>query len=222
LSWALIQTKLFPISTPLRAVWTDPAELVKILDLLGKRSNMNHLFFPAGGGLDLTGACLSGREEGCIELEFGGINHLLKPLRLMFESFGHETQWNYFRLEAAELEPSGTYEHYSEEYAHEELTDLGDEGYIDRAYWDENEYRGERLPSGSRVITRHFRGAFVIFEKTSLYNKVSKTYDGRHNRMNGDAFRDYIEKTVAMLNRFKEEKIRSGFRPATTAKFLPQ
>lgn len=222
LAWAHLQTKLFPISTPLRAVWTDPAELVKILDLLGKRSNMNHLFFPNGGGLDLKAASFSEREAGCIELDFGGAAYLLKPHRLMFESFGYEAQWNYFRLEAAELAPSGTYEEFDAKYGHEELTDLGEEGYVDRGHWDEQEYRGDPLPPGSRVVVRYFRGAFVIFEKTSLYNKVSETYDGRHNKMNADEFRDYIGKVVVMLKQRKEEKVRPVSRPTTVAEFLRQ
>ena len=220
LAWEHHQRTLFPLSTPLRAVWTDPAELVKLLDLLGRRSNMNHLFLPGGGGLDLSGARFSEREVGCIELEFGGINHLLKPRRLMFESFGYETEWNYFRLEADNLEPSGTYEHYDEKYAHEEVTDLGEEGYIDRGYWDEGEYRGERLPPDARAIGRHFRGAFVIFEKTSRYNKVPGTYDGRHNKMDAEAFRAYIAKVVSMLKQRDEENMRSGARVANPARTL--
>jgi serine/threonine protein kinase len=208
LAWEHLQRRLFPISTPLRAVWTDSLEMVKLLDLLGGRSDMNHMFLPGGGGLDLSGACFSEREEGCIELEFGGVNHLLKPHRLMFESFGYEPQWNYFRLEADELQPSGTYEQYSEKYAHEELTDLGEDGYIDRGYWDEGEYRGERLPPNARVIVRHFRGAFVIFEKTSRYNQVPGTYDGRHNKMDADAFRAYIDKVVSKLKQRDEDDIR--------------
>lgn len=203
LEWEQIQRKLFPFALPVRAVWTDPKEMVNLLDLLGTRSDMNHLFFPNGGGLDLSGAHISNREPGCIELEFGGSTYLLKPLRLMFESFAYESQWNYFQLEADRLEPSGIYERMDDSEMHEEVTDLGAQGYVSRVYWDEGEYMGERLPKEARPLVRFFRGAFVIFQKTSTYNNISETYDGRHNRMDADAFRAYIERGVSHVKNRK-------------------
>jgi serine/threonine-protein kinase len=138
-------------------------------------------------------ATRSTREPGCIEITTNNIATIIRPSRLLFEAFGYDPEWNYFRLEAADLEPSGVYQ-LEADTLYEELTDLGGESYVDRSYWDQNEYDEHPLPEESRVVMRFFRGAFVIFQKTSLYNQLSETYDARHNKMSADEFREYIRK----------------------------
>jgi serine/threonine protein kinase len=204
LEWIDVQRRLFPISTPARATWTDIDEIVAVLNVVAARSNMNHLFFPRGGGLDLNVAHRSRREEGCIEIVTNGITGLLKPARLMFESFPADPQWNYFRMEAAELAPSGVYDDLGD-YPHEELTDVGGHTYADRSCWDYDEYEGEELPESSRSLTRYFHGAFVIFQKTSIYNRTPGTYDARHNKMTADQFREHIADVVKLIEERKEK-----------------
>lgn len=161
--------------------------------------SLNHAFFPGGGGLDLTGAAQS-TEGGCIELHFGGQVEVVKPQKLTFDSFGDNLEWAYFRLETGEIEPSGVYENNSFEY--EELTEINPGEYLPRSIWehgyygyDENGYEMP-LPKGARVISRCFKGAYVIFAKTSIYNQVPGTYDGRHNKMSSERFRNYIAKSA--------------------------
>ena len=119
------------------------------------------------------------------------ISVIIRPSRLLFEAFGCDPEWNYFRLEAAELEPSGVYD-LEADTLYEELTDIGGESYANRSHWDDGEYNGRPLPEGSRVVMRYFGGAFVIIQKTSLYNDLNTTYDARHNKMTADEFREYI------------------------------
>lgn len=64
--------------------------------------------------------------------------------------------------------------------------------YIKRHYWDEQTYLNEPLPEGARVVVRYFKGAFVIFKKTSIYNQISETYDGRHEKLGADEFKNQI------------------------------
>ncbi|MDB6095560.1 MAG: Serine/threonine protein kinase [Verrucomicrobia bacterium] len=198
LEWADVQARIFPKFVPSRAIWSEMGDIVAVLNELGARSDMNHMFLASGGGLDLTGAQLARRETGCIELLFGGLVSLLKPQRLLFESFGSDLQWNYFRLEADTLAPSDVYEG-AEKVGYEELTEIGGEFYADRGYWDEGYYRDEKLPENSRVVMRYFRGSFVIFQKSSIYNKIGATYDRRHDKMTADEFRKYISDTVQQL-----------------------
>ena len=193
LQWVELQRRLFPITLPTRVIWEDLDEIVVVLNLLGETSNLNHLLFPDSGGLDLERATRSTREPGCIELTTNNIATIIRPARLLFEAFGYDPEWNYFRLEAADLEPSGVYQ-LEADTLYEELTDIGGESYVDRSYWDQNEYDEHPLPEESRAVMRFFRGAFVIFQKTSLYNQLSETYDARHNKMSADEFREYIRK----------------------------
>ena len=154
--------------------------------------------------MDLTGAMRSEVEPGCIELDTEGLTAVLKPARLLFESFGADPQWDYFRLETSALEPSGVYEEASA--GGEEVTEIPGVGYVERWHWDENEYEERSLPKGSRVVSRYFGGAFVIFQKTSFYNQISATYDARHDKMSADRFREYISELIQQVKRHIQGK----------------
>ena len=153
--------------------------------------------------MDLEGAKL-GLEPHTIELIID-VNYvdLIKPKRLIFENFGTNAQWNYFRIETDELEPTGIRSVYRD---YEALIEVGPLHYIDRSYWDEGYYEGERLPSNARLVTRYMKGDFVIFSKTSFYNHASSTYDGRHNKMTTDEFREYISQKVKLAQEILQDK----------------
>jgi len=199
----MLQTRLFPATTPSRAIWEDIDAVVTVLNIVGSIPNFSHMFFPNGGGLDLHSARKS-RERGCIEINTG-LTDILKPKRLVFEYFADEAHWNYFLLEADDLAPSGVYEEPPSRYCREELVELPNGQYIDRGAWDSDEYQGEPLPEDARLVCRYVRGTFVIFLKSSVYNHVSATYDGRHAKMSTDEFRQYIQRSVDYA-RTKREK----------------
>lgn len=202
--WRMKILEIFSDNVPKRHEWTDIKEIIEILNIIGEQ-NLNHTFFPTGGGLDLSGAEASS-ERGCINLCFGSSLHhdVIKPSKLIFNSFYDDYQWAYFRIETTELEPSGVYDTLIREC--EELLDLGDANYVSRHFWDMGYYvdkKGIRkeIPSDAAVVTRFFNGAFVIFAKASIYNSVSGTYDGRHNRMDDERFRKYIQTAVDTVNK---------------------
>jgi len=219
LQWKEELARIFPVSAPERAIWTDAASIVTVLNSVGQ-ANLNHLFFPDGGGMDLEGARLSVHEPGCVELHTSFWN-IVKPISLTMETFPGDAQWNYLRLETGRLDPAKVSgeesdrdddrrddhggqdeasalrnEDTSGERASEELTEIDERTYTSRACWDEGRYNGEELPESARVVIRWFGGAFVIFQKTSFYNFAHgklDAYDGRHNTMNAEQFRAYIE-----------------------------
>jgi serine/threonine protein kinase len=198
MEWKYAQKKLFPIGAPRHAEWHDIEDIVSVLNIVGPKTNLNHLFFPTGGGLDLERAMLSHNEQGCIELVTDGLISILKPKSLQFEGFGAGEEWDYLRLECAVLKPSGVYEESRlRGYGYEEVLDLGGGQYVDRSYWDYGEFNGEPLPDGAKPISRYFEGAFVIFQKTSTYNRISATYDGRHSKMSAAEFRRHIEEMIS-------------------------
>jgi len=205
LQWRETLQKLFPHAVPTRAKWEHMDEIIAVLNVLGESSGLNHLFFPSGGGLDLERAVRCEREPGCIELITNGCINIVKPIRLQFESFDDDPQWNYFRLETGELDPTDVYPDRVGDWLYEELTEVGGEFYASRSCWDENQYSGKPLPDHSRVLMRYFRGAFVIFQKTSIYNRISATYDARHNKMGTDEFRAYIANGVAHVKGQRKE-----------------
>jgi hypothetical protein len=200
--WEKKLNELFPSGIPKTKTWTSQAEIIEVLNKLGKPPSLNHTFLPTGGGLDLAGARIS-REPGCIELDWGDGVNIIKPLKLTFESFDADLEWAYFRIECRPLAPSGVYD--STVYQSEELTEVRPKEYAHRSEWDERnlgyDENGKEipLPKGARVVTRNFSGAFVIFAKGSLYNQNSGTYDARHNKMTEDEFRTHIKGVIQYL-----------------------
>lgn len=190
-AWIDIQNKIFPTGIPKNCEWTKLEDIISVLNTIGSVDNSNHMFYPTGGGLDVESSKLSS-ESNCIEI-FTGLTDILKPKRMIFESFS-DPIWNYFRIETSELEPSGVYE--EKDYPSEELTEIESGKYVNRSNWDEGEYKGQKLPKSARVLTRHLKGSFVIFAKSSYYNRNSSTYDARHNKMTSEEFREYIEKVI--------------------------
>ncbi len=198
--WDETLSGLFNHLIPEQAVWGNTEEIINVCNLIGHDHNLNHTFFPSGGGLDLYGAGHSVEPE-CIELHFGdsGRNaNIIKPDRMIFQSFGAPYEWAYFRINTIQLTPSGVYEDYHDVY--EELTETTRGNYVDRSWWDAGFFGHDEqgselpLPKESRVIIRWFSGSLVIFAKGSTYNAVSETYDGRHSKMSTEEFREYIRK----------------------------
>ena len=203
LQWRDVQARLFPIAPPQRAIWDDITTIAEILDYLGDVNNLNHVLLPGGGGLDLLGAKL-GLEPGTIELNLNaGIVYIVKPRRLLFENFSFDWEWNYFRLEPAQVAPIGI--GYVSRGT-ERMVEIAPLKYISLDEW-ERDRNGEReYPSNSRNVERLLRGDLVIFQKTSTYNRITYTYDGRHSQMTTDEFREYIKEKVDIVRQVMRDE----------------
>jgi len=214
--WFDIQTQLFPSSIPKRVIWEDINDIIKVLKIVCSHSHLNHMFLPTGGGLDLDDVRPS-YEEGCIELGLQLID-IVKPKRLLFESFGYEHEWNYFRLELDELEPSGVYEieifkDLNERKQSKEMVMQLYPGHYEKSDYlenisDEEFDDDDEKHKDAKNIIRWFRGNFVIFCKRSTYNLNTSTYDGRHNEMTTDEFRNHIQ---GIIDHIQGKKTRPFF-----------
>ena len=193
--WSHVQHKIFPHGIPTRVSWEDKNSIIAMLNLLGATAAYNHTFAPDGGGLDIIGASNS-FEADCIELRFEAkIRVIVKPKRLMFESFLGNDDWAYFRLETEKLASViGTGDPY-----YEEMVELSPHQYIERHWWDAGYYElGDKqiqLPPDARVVSRYLQGSFLIVAKASVYNQRAR-YDGTHDRFSSDKFRELMESTI--------------------------
>lgn len=189
--WIELQRSLFPSGRPSTSKWEDIPSILNILGAISKNQALNHMFFPTGGGFDLSGVRRS-HENGAIELKAGG-NYVAHPSFISYESFGDGTIWSYFWIQCAEVEPSGTEDAYIHKSGlTEQVVEVAPNEYISIDAWDAGEFEGHPLPSGSRPVTRLLNGALVIFAKRSWYNLTSQTYDARHQKMGYEAFREHI------------------------------
>jgi serine/threonine-protein kinase len=201
--WEKIIRKLFPTAIPNNCLWKDIDSIISILNKLSSAGNLNHTLFPAGGGHDLTGAKRSS-EKGCIEFSTPNSVRIVKPKVLEFNYFPNNTNWAYFRLETAGLKPISP--NIDSSSIKEKVTELEPGHYVEKEIWEKGylgyDEKGNRilLPKSARIVSRYFRGSFVIFAKSSPYNKNHVTYDARHDKMNSKKFRQYIEKCIIKFN----------------------
>ena len=204
--WLALQSKLFPGSLPQRASWERLEDIMHVLQAIGGVKNLNHLFFPTGGGLDLVDVKLS-HEHGCLELDLVRPN-IVKPKRLVFESFASDPEWNYFYLELDALERAEVVD-ADDEPSHkdtdEELSELSPLAYYPYSVLNDRErFKDEYfITEESRLIRRWLKGNMVIFCKRSTYNLNSHTYDGRHNGMTVDQFRAYVQRNVRRIEEMR-------------------
>jgi hypothetical protein len=197
--WKKIHNDIFGETIPEHWVWTNVDDIIAVLNKIGSVEASNHMFFPDSGGLDLEGAKRS-NERGAIEL-LTGISYIVKPTKLVFEKIDENLEWNYFRLETDGLKPSGVYEEYPDDFPQEEVVELYNGHYIERHFWDEEVYHDEPLPGSARIVVRYFKGSFVIFKKTSIYNNNPSTYDGRHDKLGEEGFKEYIKAAYEHLSK---------------------
>lgn len=193
--WKFLAKLIFGNRIPKSSVWDNIDDIVFILNLISSIPAYNHMFLPVSGGMDLKKVWGS-KEKGWINMQVEwGFVYRLKPKCLIFESFGDEIEWNYFRLELYEAVPilestknSEFYEYLTEDYEGHYIKDMG---LLDKG--------GEKYQ-----VRRYVRGTFLIVMKYGLYNSISSAYDGRHGDCNNSEFRRYIETLIGISHKVKD------------------
>ncbi len=188
--------------------WTGVAEITRVLSRIGIEARRNHTLFPSpdGGGLDLVGAAAS-HETDCIELRFENQEVVVRPISLHLHMPERDPlrEWAYFMLETGGLAPSGVYKMHSDRQE-EYVLEVSPGKYIDSKFEEEGYYGSDEngeplpLPRSARVISRHFRGTFLIMAKGSTYVTIDR-YEGDHASMSASEFRSTIERLIDTLHR---------------------
>jgi hypothetical protein len=198
--WKEVLKEIFKGPIPESRTWTDKKEMNRALYFLGRNPDLNQTYLPDGGRLHLKRGEDSS-EPDCLDLHF--VDHpvcIVKPRALIFQSFGKAHEWDYFRLETKELDPSGWYPNL--EGIKEELTEISPGDYADRKYWDLGSYEydetGREIPlsSRARIVFRYFSGAWVILVNDSPYLEISGSGNGGHSEMTEEAFKEFISEQV--------------------------
>jgi hypothetical protein len=182
--WGDFLNELFLNGIPEQYEWTNKSDIINILNKIGD-SELCYTFFPYNGGEKITKANNS-FEVNCIEIDFDSLVHIIKPIKLKFQSFPNaDLEWSHFRLFADTLKPSGIYPNLTRNS--EELTEVSPGNYINCNY---QEYMGKPLPSTARIIIRDFSGDFVIFSEVSIYS--GNYEDIEHYKMGEEKFLECI------------------------------
>ena len=205
--WDKMLNQLFNSHIPENFVWNNMNEIIEKVNFISQDSNLTYTLFPGGGGFDLCGAGTS-VEPGCIELYFDegeqGVS-IVKPDRLIFQSFSEPFKFAYFRLEIKELEPSKVYS--DRPGSDEELIEISPGEYADMNPSNANYYLHKKtgneipLPNTARVVSRHFSGSFVLFAKASPCKDILNADEERFSKMSADTFRENIAEGIAELRK---------------------
>ncbi|MEA5096225.1 MAG: protein kinase [Sedimentibacter saalensis] len=155
MEWNYIQKKLFKSLAPMRTEWDSKEAIVEIMNIISNTPNLNHMFLPDGGGMDLEHAIMSSNYTNCIELSCGPMEYIINPKRLIYQNISNNPDWSYFRLEVNNIEPSYIFDvEYYNEHSEEEIIDLGNSNFIHPKYWTYRHYDDKPLPKDSRLIIR--------------------------------------------------------------------
>jgi serine/threonine protein kinase len=185
--WNFIYEILFRGMKPAHTVLTERKDIIKTLNALSRYGVLNYSMLPSRGGLKLEGASIA-PEEGCIYLDYQYI-FICRPKRLIIRSFVGDELWNYFYLEFDKLP------YVFEDRISEELIEDKPANYIDAMNWVYRVYdyeTGEPLPADAKRVERYCHGAIVFVAKSSIYNRVTQTADGRHADCSEEDFYSYI------------------------------
>lgn len=202
--WNFIQARIFGGLTPASAELNDPNQIVSALNVLSRSSSLNHMMFSSKGGLDFTGAELA-NEPGFIYIYNDRFINLLKPRALYLETFD-DPRWNYYLLEAEEVEPIPGF--YMSQCGEQVLIEDKPAHYVDASCWVYKVYdydSGIPLPQGAKLVTRYCKGKFLIVMKSGPYNHIEQTYDGRHACMSNEELKAYIGHLHMGLERIKAQ-----------------
>lgn len=188
--WFFIQNQLF--HTPVTSArWTDLDNIVKILQYVTKRRNLNHMFIPTGGGTDAE-KVEKAYEKGHIFIYNIGQVIQLKPKNLYMECFTDPT-YNYFLLEAEKIGPICK---ENNDTIREYCAALPNGEYVISdgiSYGVYNYDSDKKLPQGTLLVERYTGGKFLFTFKMYGYNNINSTYDARHNDATIQEFRSYME-----------------------------
>ena len=164
--WQEALNVIFPHGIPIHCEWADPLQIVQVLEVLTNYDNLNHFFFPTGGGDDMKTIQYNDFSRTFI---MNG-DDLMKIDKLIFKSLGN-AEWSYFRMVIADTEP------------HTQDSEDGEEEYIadnnfkfaGPLYDEEGEVNREiaGLP-----VRRFLKGSFLLVQKTSEINRLRGNYKG--------------------------------------------
>jgi serine/threonine-protein kinase len=104
--WSEVISKLFPDGKLSDYEWRNKYEIVKVLNMISDANgNLSCLFFASEGNGGLYSAKVYEESEEFIELSVDAIPVILMPIGLLFYSFGDNADWDYFRIEVAQVNP---------------------------------------------------------------------------------------------------------------------
>lgn len=180
---------VFPISIPESAKWNNIKHIFDVLKILfEKYDNLNHCFYPNGGGNDFNHVEMHPSKKYLI------IDHnlLILPNELKFE-FNNDFDYSYFILS---ILPNKA---LSQQIGRNDEEDI---------FINEFGHLSQSNLEGYRSVKKYTKGRFLIAKKTSIINQLKgelDAYGGIHNQMYDDEYKELIQKIQKKVKAHKSE-----------------
>lgn len=190
-NWNYLKKYLFQGNGPQSCTWEDPVEIKRVLNVISMLPLYSHLFFPDKGWVEYKKVEI-GSEPVSLDFYTVPFIYRIKLGKLYFESF-QLANWNYFLLEAEQMEPVVGVE--VDEYYEQVVEDTPGHfvSAVDAVYGVYDYESGVKFPKGAKLIERCLKGKFLIVLKQGPYNQISQMDDGRHNNCSVTEFREYVD-----------------------------
>lgn len=180
-------------------IWTEPEAIKNTLEhFIG--SNLCHVLYPTGGGLDWDHTAHT-PEDGCLAMATSARHvDVFMPAKMTLEKISEDTLQSFLLLELKSLAADPIEAKPSRE--RQELLEVPGQGYLERWHWDagyighDEQGREIAIPEDARLVSRWLRGSFLLTSKASLWNADPSTYDARHSRMDTSEIRAAIENAI--------------------------
>jgi hypothetical protein len=211
-AWIAACRSILGASNPERMVWTALDDIVRVLRIVARDHNCNHLHYSDEGGEDLLGVEFAA-EPDCLALitDDDSSADIVCPARLTFEHFPWHIESSYFRLELAPLKPRSR---RRTDRVKEDLTEVKPGEYLEYDVWNRGnlgvDANGDEipLPRGARYVSRYFKGPFIIVAKASPFN--DRPYDDLHVTRKAEDFRGVVESiAIESALRSRDPRVRA-------------
>jgi hypothetical protein len=197
-----ILSQIFNSTPPAMKTWTDPIDIITILDIIAGSKPSHCAYLPGGGYIFLDNAELfSGRSIDLIS----NIRHRLNAKKLTLVTLGTEDY--YFLLESNESKPSGLVNNNSKVAIAETVAEFYPGQYIDRKFHDnydsyEDNFGAyqEQFPERPHLVRRYLKESSVLIVKNdNPYTFTRFASDSFHNQVSHEELKDVMQNLFMQL-----------------------
>ena len=197
-----ILSQIFHSTPPSTKTWTDPIDIITILDIIAGSEPSHCAYLPDGGYIFLENAELcSGRSLDLVS----NIRHRFNAQKLTLEVLN--TDDYYFLLESDESIPTGLIKNLSKLTISETVAEFYPGQYIDRKFHDnydsyEDNFGAyqEQFPERPHLVRRYLKeNSVLIVKNDNPYTYTRFASDSFHNQVSHEELKDVMQKLFVQL-----------------------
>lgn len=188
--WQALLGGLFPLTLPDQATWTQPDDIIRVLNHLASVNHSHTVYLASRGDIELV-SVEHAQEPGLLSItDRGKTAHYIQPAALTFNNVGDagNYEWAYFLLELKTLQPVTPGQL---RFPAEQLVESGPGQYA--------VYNGQEAQPGSRIMMRLLSGSLLILPRKSRYANFKEAFNGYHAGLDAQTLRGVMHRAATKL-----------------------